>query len=379
MKIIFDHQAFEMQTHGGVSRCFWELYRNLPSNIDAKISIIESNNAYLDIKGVKPLNYTYEHFLTRSNWRGKARLFLYYQKLLGNSFINVNKNKTIKLLKQGNFDVFHPTYFEDYFLDYLNGKPFVLTIHDMIPELYPQFFNRDDLQIRMKQKLAPLASAVIAVSETTKQDILKFIDIPEEKIHVIYHGTNIISTTNDKPLFDFPYILYVGERHFYKRFNEWLKEAAVFLKQHIEVKVVCTGRPFSIEETSIMDNLGIRESFIQFFVTDDAKFYSLYHNAIAFVYTSEYEGFGIPILEAYQAGCPVLLNHASCFPEVAGDAATYFTMTTNGSDFVEKMDLIYNLTLYEKETLLKKQRERLMRYSWAKAADQLAQVYRSIL
>lgn len=378
MKILFDHQAFEMQTHGGVSRCFWELYNHLPANVDAKISILESNNAYLDIEGVKPLNYTYEHFLTKSNWRGKARLFLYYQRLHGNSYINVNKNKTIKLLKQGNFDVFHPTYFEDYFLDYLNGKPFVLTIHDMIPELYPQYFNRDDLQIRMKQKLAPLARAIIAVSETTKKDILKFIDIPEEKVHIIYHGTNIISPSNDIPLFEFPYILYVGERHYYKRFSEWLKEVAIFLKRHKDVKVVCTGRPFTDEETGIMDKLGVRDSFVHFFVTNDNQFYSLYHNAITFVYTSEYEGFGIPILEAYQADCPVMLNNASCFPEVAGDAAIYFQLNKEGSNFAEQMEYVYNMSLEERRNLIQCQRNRLSLYSWQKASEQLVKVYETI-
>lgn len=379
MKILFDHQAFEMQTHGGVSRCFWELYRNLPSGVDGRISIIESDNAYLNIEGVKSLNYTYEHFLTKSNWKGKARLFLYYQRMHGNNFVHVNKNNSIKLLKEGDFDIFHPTYFDDYFLDYLNGKPFVLTIHDMIPELYPQYFDRNDLQVRMKQKLAPLASAIIAVSETTKKDILRFLDVPEEKIHVIYHGANIIASSIDKPLFDFPYLLYVGERHFYKRFNEWLREVAVFLNRHKDVKVVCTGRPFSDEETCIMDSLNVRDSFIHYFVENDAQFYSLYHNSIAFVYTSEYEGFGIPILEAYQAGCPVMLNKASCFPEVAGDAAIYFTIMPEGSDFAEKMEMIYRLTPDAKESLLKKQRERLKLYSWTKAAEQLTKVYRNIL
>lgn len=378
MKVLFDHQAFQFQTHGGVSRCFWELYKNLPVSVESKISIVESNNAYLELQNVLPMNYTYEHFLTKSNWRGKARLFLYYQRMCGNKFLDVNKNNTIKQLKKGDFDIFHPTYFDDYFIDYLHGKPFVLTIHDMIPELFPQYFARDDYQIRMKKKLAPLASAIIAVSETTKKDILKFIDVPEEKIHVIYHGTNIIKTSVNKPLFDFPYILYVGERHCYKKFNEWLKYLSTFLKRHKDVRVVCTGKPFTEEECGLMQKLGINDAFVHFYVGSDEDFYSLYHNALAFVYTSEYEGFGIPILEAYQADCPVLLNHASCFPEVAGDAAIYFRMTGEDSDFTEQMENIYNMSTTEKEELLKRQRERLKLYSWVESANQLSKVYESV-
>ena len=100
---------------------------------------------------------------------------------------------TIEELQKGEYDIFHPTFFDDYFLPYLKGKPFVLTIHDMIPELYPLFFRPDDIHIILKRKLAPLAKAIIAVSENTKQDIVRILGIPEEKIHVVYHGCSFSS------------------------------------------------------------------------------------------------------------------------------------------------------------------------------------------
>lgn len=378
MKILFDHQAFEMQTHGGVSRCFWELYRHLPEEVNAQICIKESNNAYLSLPGVRAIGYEYDHFICQRHFYGKGHLFEWYNKLRGCDYWNLNRVKVIERLQNGGFDVFHPTFFQDYFVEHLNGKPFVLTIHDMIPELYPQFFRKDDMQIEMKRKLAPLASGIVAVSERTKQDILRFIDVPEEKIHVIYHGANFMKPTDERSLFTFPYILYVGDRWGYKRFKEWMAFVAPFLKKHQDVKVVCTGKPFCEEEMGIMVELGIRNSFVQYFVKEDKDFFTLYHNAIAFVYTSEYEGFGIPILEAYQADCPVLLNHASCFPEVAGDAAVYFTMTDSDSDFADKLEMIYCYTPAEKELLLQKQRERLKLYSWEKAARQLTRVYESV-
>lgn len=379
MKVLFDHQAFEMQTHGGVSRCFWELYNHLPEEVDAQISIKESNNAYLSLPGVHAIGYEYDHFIRQKHFYGKGHLFEWYNKLRGCDYWHLNQVKTIERMKKGDFDVFHPTYFCDYFLEHLHGKPFVLTIHDMIPERYPEFFREDDFQICMKQKLAPLASAIIAVSETTKQDILYFLDVPAEKVHVIYHGANFIKSSDEASPFPFTYILYVGDRFGYKRFKEWLPHLKPFLLRHPEVKVLCTGKPFNEEELTLMTTLGIENRFHQHFVKDDQEFYSIYHHALAFVYTSEYEGFGIPILEAYQADCPVMLNNASCFPEVAGDAAVFFTMKGEESDFAERMENVFALSYAEREALLMRQRERLKQYSWEKAAQQLAEVYKSVL
>ena len=104
----------------------------------------------------------------------------------------------------------------------------------------------------------------------------------------------------------------------------------------------------------------------------------LYHHAVAFVYPSAYEGFGIPILEAYKAGCPVMLNQTSCFPEIAGDAAVYFKINHEKSDFEEQFETLYHLDANERQRLLSKQRERLERYSWDKSAEQLAGIYRQI-
>ena len=104
----------------------------------------------------------------------------------------------------------------------------------------------------------------------------------------------------------------------------------------------------------------------------------LYHYALAFVYPSSYEGFGIPILEAYKADCPVMLNRSSCFPEIAGDAAVYFKMDDVGSDFEEQFETLYHLNSNERNQLLVKQRERLSLYSWEKSAQKLSEVYLSL-
>jgi len=380
MRILLDSQAFTMQTHGGISRCFVELYKNLPKDIDARISVYESDNVYIkELVNVNPKGYFFEHFICRYRFPGKWRLHVWTDRFRRHKYYpEYNNNRTIEELQKGDFDIFHPTFFNDYFLPYLHGKPFVLTIHDMIPELYPQYFRQDDFQIVMKRKLAPLANAIITVSENTKNDIIKLLGIHEEKIHVIYHGCSLSTPKKTERLLSFPYILFVGNRFGYKNFFPFVKSITPVLKRHQGLYVVCTGNPFHDKERAFLEKMGIKERFIHQWVTNDKDLFSLYHYAICFIYPSEYEGFGIPILEAYQADCPVMLNRKSCFPEIAGDAAIYFNMDATNNDLGEHLEKFLAMDKEEKDHLLEKQRQRLTHFSWEKSAKQLAQVYESL-
>lgn len=137
--------------------------------------------------------------------------------------------------------------------------------------------------------------------------------------------------------------------------------------------------PFTAEELNFFDAYGMRDRFIHVFVRTKQELSDLYHDAVTFVYPSEYEGFGIPILEAYRAGCPVMLNNASCFPEIAGDAAVYFRMDRQYSDFEEQFENLYHMTGDERRALLEKQNDRLKLFSWTKSAKELADVYSGIV
>lgn len=379
MRILYDHQIFSLQKYGGISRCFVELYRHMPASCQAMIAVRESDNVYArELEGVRPLGYQYDHFICHRHFFGKGHLHQWYDRLTGGGYYpDYNEHNTIELLKKGEFDVFHPTYFSDYFLPYLNGKPFVLTIHDMIPELYPQFFAKDDPQIVMKRKLAPLASAIIAVSEHTKQDIIRILNVPEEKIFVVYHGCSF-PKGGEGVNYDFPYILFVGQRGLYKNFLPFVKAVIPTLRRHEDLHVVCTGSPFNEEEQTVISGYDLQERFHASLVKDDSELFALYHHAQCFVYPSEYEGFGIPILEAYQAACPVLLNHASCFPEIAGDAAIYFRMDKDGSDLAEKLESLLSMATDERRSLIERQTARLKNYSWENSARQLATIYETV-
>lgn len=382
MKVLYDPQAFDMQTHGGVSRCFAELYAHRPAFVDASISIKETNNVYLKDLGFPEAGDVYKHFLCAKDTKLKHFLFKLTYNLKYGKFSRwdkrplINQYETESVIKRGDFDIFHPTFFDDYFLRLIGKKPFVITVHDMIPEI----FSMDHSQAKQKLAVIPKAAHIIAVSGQTKKDLVRIMNVPEEKVSVVYHGADeepyIPSSTAP---FAEEYILYVGTRYEYKNFTAFCKSCVGILKRHPQLKIVCTGVPFSPEEIQLFESLGIKDRMVHKFVQTRQELFDLYHYAITFVYPSKYEGFGIPILEAYKADCPVMLNRASCFPEIAGDAAVFFDLNSEKSDFEEQFETLYRLTGDERGELIQRQRERMKLYSWSKSAAQLADVYKDVL
>ena len=382
MKVLYDPQAFDMQTHGGVSRCFAELYAHRPAFVDASISIKETNNVYLKDLGFPEAGDVYKHFLCAKDTKLKHFLFKLTYNLKYGKFSRwdkrplINQYETESVIKRGDFDIFHPTFYDDYFLRLIGKKPFIITVHDMIPEI----FSIDHSQAKQKLAVIPKAAHIIAVSGQTKKDLVRIMNVPEEKVSVVYHGADeepyIPSSTAP---FAEEYILYVGTRYEYKNFKAFCKSCVGILKRHPQLKIVCTGVPFSPEEIQLFESLGIKDRMVHRFVQTRQELFDLYHYAITFVYPSKYEGFGIPILEAYKADCPVMLNRASCFPEIAGDAAVFFDLNSEKSDFEEQFETLYHLTGDERGELIQRQRERMKLYSWSKSAAQLADVYKDVL
>ena len=145
MKILYDYQIFQMQNYGGISNSFVNLIKNLPGDVEYQIGVKDSENIHLEssrLAKVSPIR-TKNNFLCKKCFCGKGRLydFIYSFYPSIDSYYK-NKHYSQRLLEEGEYDVFHPTYFDDYFLPFLGNKPFVLTVHDMIPELT----NHQDLQ-----------------------------------------------------------------------------------------------------------------------------------------------------------------------------------------------------------------------------------------
>ena len=305
MKILYDSQCFTMQQAGGVSRYFATLANRIPEvdkGIETHISMLYSRNKYLNIKF--PLQ------------NGIGKMILGSENGLYEKF---NHNYSLKEIKKRSFTLFHPTYYNPEFLYYKGEIPFVVTIHNMVHELYPDFSSNANLISMRKRTLCHKANRIIAISETIKRDLVRTFRINENKIQVIHQGNMIIlpdTINNSVPIYD-SYILYVGERHSgYKNFIPFIKSIAAILKKE-NLKLVCAGSaPFSKNEHILFNELGIN-SLCHHVDANEDELLSLYKNAVCFIYPSMYEGFGLPILEAFACHCPVLCSDNNGFNEVA--------------------------------------------------------------
>lgn len=381
MKILLDSQIFDEQKYGGISRYFVELFKNLNNinDIECKLPIRNSINKYLrEVEFFRKRNLS-PHFL--SNVKGKFFLYNFLDIFDKNS----NRNLIKKKLKEQNFDIFHPTYYATYFLKYLKNKKFVLTVYDMTLELFPQYSCRASVKtIESKKALISRADKIIAISENTKKDILNFCDIPEEKIKVIYLA-NSLMPVNGRPagVSELPekYILFVGARGFQKNFNYFIKSISPILKNDKSLNVIVAGgytgkNSFSKEEKSLFAELQIEKQIAQYSPNDEGLAY-LYQNATCFVFPSLYEGFGIPVLEAFACDCPAVISNASSLPEIGGNAAIYFNPTDGNSILKAVEKVLYNKDL--RQQMILAGREQLKKFSWGKTARETLDLYSDLL
>ncbi len=367
MKVLYDHQCFVQQQYGGVSRYHYQLIKELSKleNIEAKLSLKYSNNFYIN----EDKSFWVKKFFPNNNFYFKRTILDY-----------INRISTNQIMQKGDYDLFHPTYFNPYFLNHLNNKPFVLTVYDSIHEKYPEIINSIDKTLEHKKLLLSKANLIIAISESTKNDLIKLYSIPAEKIEVTYLAASINksqASTNQKKNLPEKYILFVGNRDFYKNFNNFILAVEPLLKEHKDLLLICAGGSlFTNEEIKFFSSKEL-ENKILHQAADDITLATLYSNALAFIFPTLYEGFGIPALEAMNCDCPVVLSNTSSLPEVGGDAAIYFD-PNNADDMREKIEsVIVNKDL--RENLILKVKIQRQKFSFEKTAIKTLEVYKRLL
>jgi glycosyltransferase involved in cell wall biosynthesis len=381
MKILFDHQIFQNQKFGGISRYFVELITNLGSDISFEIGLKYTNNNHLIERlniPLEPLEDFKVKFLKDKNIFVNKQLTKLYSRLFPDFVKDCYKENlmtSLSLIQKEDYDIFHPTYCSTYFLDYIR-KPFVITVHDLIYELFPEFYSPADKALQHKKTLIEKSNHIIAVSNKTKSDLIKYYGIDDSKITVIYHGSthfDQIETIN----FRLPekYLLYVGERKGYKNFYFMLNTLSdVFLKY--DISLFCAGPSFTSDEKAMIETLNLGGRIYHHYVHEN-ELSVLYRKALAFIFPSLYEGFGMPILEAFSCNCPVLLSDSSCFPEIAGDAALYFDPKSK-EDICRQVERVA-LDTGIRQSLIKKGSDRMKLFSWADTATKTADVYHKVL
>ena len=353
--IIYDSQVFDQQKFGGISRDFCEIISKLQFKYDIAVQYTE--NHYLSQTRIARHRIYIPHFLFNC----------YAQKLY-----RKNRKLTRKMLRAPVPYIYHPTYYDPSFLNYIGNTPFVVTVHDMIYERFPESFSGAKEIIRQKKEIIMKANRVIAISEYTKKDIIEILKINPEKIDVIYHGTSLRASQEHNLSLPEKYILFVGDRTFYKNFQLLLEAFSIVHQKNQYLHLVCTGKPFSDSELQQISNLKIASNTRQITI-NDKDMSELYSRALLFVFPSYYEGFGIPILEAYACNCPVALSNATCFPEIAGNAGAFFDPHSITSIANTITEIIGDEN--KRTKLIQAGQERLKLYSWEKAARETENVY----
>lgn len=364
MKILYDHQMFSYQKFGGITKYFVELIKNISPENQVNLALLFSDNHYLNEN--RNL-FKIANLLPQREFRGRATM----KKHLA----NVNNMYSQYRIYSNNFDVFHPTFYNDYYLSKIK-RPYIITVHDLIEFKYKDTYFKESINRPPMEKVIKNANRIISISENTKKDLLKTFDINPDKIDVIYHGYNKEYSKVKNANHFGKYILYVGDRGSYKNFTLFIESVAGLLKIEKDIKVVCVGRPFIPEEMDLLLRLKIKDQLFALNVDED-KLNDLYAHALVFVYPSLYEGFGMPILEAFSNDCPLCVSNTSCFPEIAGNAASYFDPTDPGSILNSIERVIYDEDYAQKLRILGK--NRLTDFSWKKTAEMTLKSYEKTL
>lgn len=304
------------------------------------------------------------------------------------------KSKNAKM----NISVVHYPYFDLFFptlpLKLIHTS--VVTIHDVIPlVLHDHYKVGKKGKLNFIRQLIALRSmnAIVTDSEASKKDIVKYLKVAEEKVHVIYLAPNpklkSVSSEKSKEVkekyhIDSKYVLYVGDINYNKNIPQLIKMVK-FLPE--EITLVCVGKNFyphnipeweAIELQVALSNVEKRVIFItDLGANSENDLSALYSGAAAYVQPSLYEGFGLPITEAMQCETPVVSAKNSSLIEVGGDAVYFVEPTAEA--LADGVKAILNFAPFERSEMIKKAKKWVSQFSWTRTAHETAILYRQLI
>ncbi len=290
-------------------------------------------------------------------------------------------------------DVFH----EPHFLNplFISCK-LVVTIHDLIPLCFPHFTPKAKkvklmgLFRYILKKVSGKADKIITISENSKKDLIKSLNIKESKIEVIYNGVSPIYrpmpfepvkekfagiVTEDAQVF-----LFVGRFDPYKNITGLIKAFSNLKKKGIKnIKLVIVGEddPRYPEAPEMVKKYGLDKDVIFLGYLEEDELVYWYNRALAFVLPTFYEGFGLPVVEAFACGCPVITSNVASLPEVAADAAILID-PHNEIELTNAMRQILTNS-YVREELRQKGFARAQLFSWERTAREVLKVYQKLV
>lgn len=363
MNVYFDYQIFYLQKYGGISKYFVELAKELATlqACDPKIIAPFHQNTYLShLEKTDPALIQKLPFKSLSNYFNRQEI--------------ATQSLTQKKSSQAN-TVLHETYYTHRIPV---QAPKVITIHDMIYELFNKGTAGEKEVIAKKKKSIEEADAIIAVSQHTKKDLEELYPVAKHKTTVVLHGVSPVDIAATQPYAHRkPYILFVGNRDWYKNFNSLLDVYGAQPQINSEFDIICCGGgSVSEAEHKKIDTLQLNGK-IHFLSGSDVLLNSLYKSAACLAYISGYEGFGMPVLEAMRFGCPVLCANNSSLPEVAETAARMIDSKSQHELTQGLHEVLFDSLL--RQNLYEAGIKRAAEFTWQKCATETKLVYDTLL
>ena len=285
----------------------------------------------------------------------------------------------------------HFMHFPHWNVPVFSRAPFLVTIHDLIlleDPMSAHATTRNAFVHGVKyagfrlvlENAIHRSRHIVAVSEYTKQSVLKHFRVPAQKVTVVHNGVTEPLEGRGVSLRDMgvvePYVLAVGNRYPHKNLDTLLRAFVPVFKQHSSASLVLAGRHdvFTDRLMRLREQLDLPEHAVRFVsLPTDQELGALYRHASLLAFPSKIEGFGIPPLEAMSVGTPVLSSNASCLPEILGEAAVY--ADPDDDDKMSRAMLTAIENPGEFKPLIAKGRERVSHFRWESTAKQTLETY----
>lgn len=361
----------------GIGRYTYELVKNLE-----KLSMTDEDAS----------RHQYILFLNDPEYSAYTSESPNFKKVLVNAkhYSLKEQTKFLRILNKEKLDIMHFTHFN---APILYKKPFVVTIHDLTHTLFPGRKMRG-LPYRIAynavvKSAVTKAKHIIAVSENTKQDLIKILQIPKEKITVVYEGVNAeyrrlfeqekieaLERLNKTFSITQPYLLYTGVHRYHKNLPRLIRAFDKVSEKFKNLQLVITGKddPLYPEAKQEVNRLHLQNRVIYTGLVSEEDLVALYNLSLTYVFPSLYEGFGLPILEAFACGTPVCASRSSSIPEVASKENAIFFDPTNEMDMAEAISTLVGDDQLQKE-LIKRGLLRIKDFSWEKMAKEILAMY----
>ena len=357
MNVVFDNKAYYIQKFGGVSVLFKELHERALKDETLNCKFIEygdGGNTYQESLHIP------DNLIIRKSPKffGLKRLF------------------PVKVKEKNPF-IFHSTYFS------YSSNPRAINVNTILDFIETKVGNGkgSEFRVAFQKYIIRKTDMNVCISHSTRRDLLELCpDVPEEKTCVIHLSASKTYQVLNKKQVDLPfpagtYLIYVGARAIRKNYH-LLRDVI----GQTNYNLIIAGSKLTDEEKQELEQRIPANRYISLGYTEDERLNELYNNAAALVYPSLYEGFGIPVLEAQQAGCPVIALNTSSIPVVISekpDSCPLLMKETTREELLSKIRLLSDKELMAR--VIDDGLKNAERFSWDKMYDEYRKMYAKML